>query len=306
MSKIDWPGLLKWSISYSDGTGESSFKAMSPQDQLFLENAVRDAMAMTKDPYELVQEAVLKLKDKDPAVVLTALHVVESCLDSADIARNLHKLDATAPILDLIWHDDDAIVELALDILAVSLPNNPPLQSDIGNKDGLDNLLLKLESTTSDTIGVKTLGCISALIRNDAKLENRFVENGHLEVLSEAMKSDNEKFQQKASTLAAHLIREGIVPHSEIVKHNIIHRVLKLLNNRNIEETGIQHGEVCAQLVQAVMSTDGAKLSEDDPLNKTLRQAIAGRLSYVERLGSFDTSTEIEILKDVNKYVVKD
>jgi len=186
------------------------------------------------------------------------------------------------------------------------LPNNPPLQSDVGNKDGLDNFLLKLASTTSDTIGVKTLGCISALIRNDAKLENRFVENGHLEVLSEAMKSDNEKFQQKALTLAAHLIREGIVPHSEIVRHNIIDRLLKLLNNRNIEGTGIQHGEVCAQLVQAVVSRDGANLSEDYPLNQKLRQAIAGRLSYVERLGSFDTSTEIEILKDVSRCVVKD
>jgi len=87
------------------------------------------------------------------------------------------------------------------------------------------------------------------------------------------------------------------------MRHNIIDRLLKLLNNRNIEETGIQHGEVCAQLLQAVVAKAGPNLSEDGPLNQKLHQAIAGRLSYVERLGSFDTSTEIEILKDVSNCV---
>jgi len=51
------------------------------------------------------------------------------------------------------------------------------------------------------------------------------------------------------------------------------------------------------------VSTDKKSLQEDMELKQKLRRAIAGRLSYVERLSSFDTSTEIELLKEVNRCV---
>lgn len=37
---IDWEGLLKFSLKYSDGTAKSNFKEMSEEDKKFLEGAM--------------------------------------------------------------------------------------------------------------------------------------------------------------------------------------------------------------------------------------------------------------------------
>lgn len=39
---LDWEGLLKFSLKYSDGTQKSAFKEMSPQDRIFLEEALNE------------------------------------------------------------------------------------------------------------------------------------------------------------------------------------------------------------------------------------------------------------------------
>ena len=39
---IDWEGLLKFSLQYTDGTKESEFKPMSKEDHDFLEGAMNE------------------------------------------------------------------------------------------------------------------------------------------------------------------------------------------------------------------------------------------------------------------------
>lgn len=37
---LDWEGLLKFSLKYSDGTKKTDFKEMSEEDKKFLEGAL--------------------------------------------------------------------------------------------------------------------------------------------------------------------------------------------------------------------------------------------------------------------------
>jgi len=37
---VDWNGLFKWSMEHHDGTEESKFKKMSPEDAKWLEEAL--------------------------------------------------------------------------------------------------------------------------------------------------------------------------------------------------------------------------------------------------------------------------
>ena len=39
---LDWEGLLKFSLKYSDGTKQSDFKEMPEQDKKFLEAALSE------------------------------------------------------------------------------------------------------------------------------------------------------------------------------------------------------------------------------------------------------------------------
>jgi len=304
MANLDWPGLLKWSLKYNDGTRPSTATQMSREDVKFVEGAIREAMSSTKDPYDLVREAVPMLHDPNPAVVQTALQVIESCLDYADIARNLHKMNAVNPLLDLLWHRDEKVVDLSLDILSISLSHNPALQSDIGSKDGLNNFVLRLLQSPSDSIGAKALSCISALIRHDRSLEMKFIQSDGFKVISNAVASPNYKFQQKAASLAAHLIHERVVPYDLVCQYNFMSSVVILLGNRNLESTGIQHGEVCAQLAYAALTAYKEPLSNEGRLQE-IANAVAGRLEYLRllelRLELFDASTEIEILDDCRR-----
>ena len=38
----DWNGLLNWSTKYHDGTKDSNFEAMSQEDKVWLENAMKE------------------------------------------------------------------------------------------------------------------------------------------------------------------------------------------------------------------------------------------------------------------------
>jgi len=297
---LDWPGLLKWSMKYSDGTSTSNYKQMSDDDIKFIEGAIREAMSLAEDPYELVKEAIPRLNDNDPVVVQTSLRVIDSCLDSADIARNLHTLKATAPLIDLIWHEHEIVIHLALDILSMSLANNPAFQMDVGKMDGLNNFLLRLSHSSSDVIGVKTLGCISALIRNNRSLETQFVESDGFKVLCSAIASTNEKFQQKALNLSAHLIREGVVSNAHVDCHDLVNTLIALLGDRNIGETGIQHGELCANLTEALMAQSNSLTTEKQI--QDINEAVTARLEYLKNnQKSFDTSIEREILNNCKK-----
>jgi len=42
MSGIDWNGLFKWSVGYSDQTAPSEFKEMSKADKEFIEAAMKE------------------------------------------------------------------------------------------------------------------------------------------------------------------------------------------------------------------------------------------------------------------------
>lgn len=87
-SNIDWPGLLRWSASYADGTRPTERKAISMEDIEFLENAI---LSMP-DYRRLVENALPQLQNPNDDKVLDALQVIEDAFDwDPELTRNLKK-----------------------------------------------------------------------------------------------------------------------------------------------------------------------------------------------------------------------
>lgn len=54
---VDWPGLLKFSITHSDGTHKSDFSEMDPERKKWLEEAITHyTMAEVRRIQELLEE----------------------------------------------------------------------------------------------------------------------------------------------------------------------------------------------------------------------------------------------------------
>eukprot|EP00922_Rhytidocystis_sp_ex-Travisia-forbesii_P028232 GHVS01041437.1.p1 GENE.GHVS01041437.1~~GHVS01041437.1.p1 ORF type:complete len:435 (+),score=97.74 GHVS01041437.1:492-1796(+) len=198
---MNWPGLLKWSLSHSDGTVPSGHAgSMSAEDMKFLEAAIRDYLSKAEDPSKTVSQAALRIDrmcsnqaeggtqegekeeeeedrqggetgeekamnkkdegegggggeqdetgeqdnnsvaisqqgrraDDDEVALLSCICLIQHCVDDhAEIARNLHKLNALAPLLRVLHLSplfSSAVVEATLEVLAFSVQNNPVLQ----------------------------------------------------------------------------------------------------------------------------------------------------------------------------------
>jgi len=131
-SGIDWPGLLKWSLNYQDGTRDSHLKPMTDEKKRFLAGAIEQQFGGMKDPKKACAEAVDLIDLKDVDGCITSLSIVHNLLvEDPDLARNLHKIGALDKIVSCLTVDSDYAISMtiiAMQILSESAQNNPDLQ----------------------------------------------------------------------------------------------------------------------------------------------------------------------------------
>ena len=60
MSAPNWLGLLRWTVSHTDGTHESQFASMSEEDKLWLEKVMKEVV---RDDPTRMNEIMISLKD---------------------------------------------------------------------------------------------------------------------------------------------------------------------------------------------------------------------------------------------------
>ncbi|CEM23654.1 unnamed protein product [Vitrella brassicaformis CCMP3155] len=278
MSNINWPGLLKWSLRHTDGT--TDVRRMSQEDMDFLSSAIQEALKNIEDPFQAIQETLPKLKSQSDEEVLTALAVLERCLDFPETARNIEKLDGVQPLLGCLSHQNHDVQEKSCEIFSLLLAHNPEIQEATCNRNGLDKFLALVDSNSQDMVRFRALSALAALTRHFPRAEKMLVDRNGFATLMHAVASGNPRDSQKAASLARHLVHEQRVPPQQVGSSDVSLAVQSCLGDRNVDQSGLEYGEVIAGFLEALVATHRDVLQQTKQL-PIIKQAVEGRLQYL-------------------------
>jgi hypothetical protein len=180
----NWLGLLKWSLSQSDGTTSTSeIHPMSPEDKLFLENVMKD---LVKDEghrlCEILQE-LTTLVDlslvSDEEKLFNLLEETQTMIDQIDMAQVFVKFGGIK-ILKIILtssiYTEEQLKCLTCILLGELSQNNPLVQDQMFQYGIIDELCLlcMTSGVISSKLCLKALYGLSCVIRGHRSSEYRF------------------------------------------------------------------------------------------------------------------------------------
>jgi len=185
-----WLGLLKWSLSYSDGTrpSDESMKEMSAEDKKFLEevmkNGIVDEAERMKEILQTMAQSLDKYQSRNGDDVnldelLDLLQELRDIVEQIDYARAFVSLKGLPFLLGCLQQRDaipQPLRQACLGIWSTLCQNNPPVQLallELGSIKILSDLFF-LE--TDSKYKAKLVQAMSANIRNHATAEEVFTQ----------------------------------------------------------------------------------------------------------------------------------
>lgn len=190
-----WLGLLKWSLSYSDGTrSNSDISPMSKEDREFLEKVMREGIIDENERMRFIlQEATKAMEyyqsratgdnpDLDPPIseddledLLQELRDIVEQIDYARAFCSLQGLPFLIGCIDEAKSVPENIRMMCGGILSTLCQNNPPVQKqllELGAIKSLSDFFFKEE--TSMKVKAKIMQAISSIVRNNELAEQVF------------------------------------------------------------------------------------------------------------------------------------
>ena len=160
-----WLGLLKWSLSYTDGTSPSgeAFQPMSDEDKAFLESVMKDgiidegermktilsdmtaALEQMRNHFDIegsksqgdVEDTKNDFPDMKEEDIVELLHELQDIVEQIDYARAFSAMGGLQFLLGCASERDVvpcAIRSSCLGVLATLCQNNPPVQDSMLNQ----------------------------------------------------------------------------------------------------------------------------------------------------------------------------
>eukprot|EP00548_Thalassiothrix_antarctica_P006445 CAMPEP_0194147194 /NCGR_PEP_ID=MMETSP0152-20130528/22576_1 /TAXON_ID=1049557 /ORGANISM="Thalassiothrix antarctica, Strain L6-D1" /LENGTH=365 /DNA_ID=CAMNT_0038847905 /DNA_START=57 /DNA_END=1154 /DNA_ORIENTATION=+ len=185
-----WLGLLKWSLSHSDGTRPSSETLqMTDEDKKFLEevmkNGIIDENERMKYILEQMTNAMEEFKKNGSSSSNTIEELEELLFELNDIVENIDYARAFCFLKGLPFllgccqqreKVPDSIRIACLGILSTVCQNNPPVQLQLLELSSLRTLSEMFFVETRDDFKAKIVQAISANVRNHTTAETIFCE----------------------------------------------------------------------------------------------------------------------------------
>ncbi|XP_026189857.1 uncharacterized protein LOC34622142, partial [Cyclospora cayetanensis] len=233
---IDWPGLYRWSIKYSDGTSPNC--RLSDEDVAFLRGAIQEAFAQEEKPNEVTKEqiAVIEkfLSGEAPARdCIAALSVLQRLTDDyPELSRDLSKLHALEPLLHLLSVPEDTAASGAS--LAASEQQQQQQYSQ-GRQQLPQEVPQESEAAKAFIILEKALEILAAVVQNNPQIQQAVADLGGLKVLF-------------------NLVRES--PRSKALRVRSLQTLSCLLRNHRPSEELFLRSRGLNLLVYAIRSDD--------------------------------------------------
>lgn len=208
-----WLGLLKWSLSYSDGTrpSDESMQEMSTENKQFLEEVMRDGILDEGERMKVVLEKLAGAmdlyqkgngNDVDTEELEDLLQELRDIVEQIDYARAFVSLKGLPFLLGCIQQRDEVPMEIrqaCLGITSTLCQNNPPVQLallELGSIRILSDLFFV---ETAQSYKAKIIQAMSANIRNHATAEEVFqgVEQASELVKRGLLKENSEQLKKR-------------------------------------------------------------------------------------------------------------
>lgn len=183
-----WLGLLKWSLSYTDGTRPTSesMTPLSDEDKAFLEAVMKDGIIdenermkiILKDVTEMMEQwrTITKFTETEAEDVEKLLQELRDIVEQIDYARAFAVMNGLPFLLGCIQESIGIPMScriLSLGILSTMCQNNPPVQKkmlELGALKTLSDLFFHTTHNDEDNHGKIRAGIIqviSAVVRSN-------------------------------------------------------------------------------------------------------------------------------------------
>eukprot|EP00915_Cephaloidophora_sp_WS-2016_P000847 GHVH01001123.1.p1 GENE.GHVH01001123.1~~GHVH01001123.1.p1 ORF type:complete len:365 (-),score=67.63 GHVH01001123.1:1103-2197(-) len=303
-SGVNWPGLLKWSIDYHDGTSDSVAKPMSPEKREFLEAALKEYIGNIKDHNKACQEALEQIDRNNVDESMSALQLIRDItVENPEMARQFHKLGAAKKLMECLDIKTDyalPVVVLALRILGDVSQNNPELQTSLVELNAIRKLCEVLKDSSESIIKLRAaikkctveedkvdlevllnlqtdkrsraMSCVSNITRNNRRAEEQFAKQGGLTWIKFALQQREVKFMETSLLLLAHLLAEGTIEAKTLLigdrpdrkNTSCLFSVLMHKMTTHSLSAGPNLGELFTQTFISLWNNGGNKLPKDN------------------------------------------
>jgi hsp70-interacting protein len=187
-----WLGLLKWSLSYTDGTSDSPAQPMSAEDRAFLEEVMKDGildenermkfilekLTAAMEVYQNIEGAKGSNDDLTDELQDLLLELRDIC-EQIDFARAFCSLQGLPFLLGCIQERAAVPIEIrtsCFSIIATVCQNNPPVQLQLLELGSLKILSDLFFVEGGNSVKAKIIQAMSANVRNHDLAEQVFCQ----------------------------------------------------------------------------------------------------------------------------------
>ncbi|KAK6126099.1 hypothetical protein DH2020_040213 [Rehmannia glutinosa] len=197
----NWEGLLKWSLSHSDGTNSS--RNLSEEDRRWFMEAMQaqsvDVIRRMKEITLVMQapEHVLESQGITPQDIEDMLDELQEHVESIDMANDLYSIGGLVPLLGYLKNSHANIRAKAAEVVSTVVQNNPKSQQLVMEANGLEPLLSNFITDPDVLVRTKALGAISCKHpgHNKPGITAFRLANGYA-ALRDALGSESVRFQR--------------------------------------------------------------------------------------------------------------
>ncbi|CAA0829812.1 Fes1A [Striga hermonthica] len=276
----NWDGLLKWSLSHSDGTNTS--RTLSEEDRRWFMEAMQaqsvDVIRRMKEITLVMQapEHVLESQGVTPQDIEGLLDELQEHVESIDMANDLKSIGGLEPLINHLKNPHANIRAKAAEVVSTIVQNNPTSQKSVMDSNGLEPLLSNFIADPDVLVRTKALGAISSLIRHNKPAIAAFrLANGYA-ALRDALGSESVRFQRKALNLIHYLLQQN---HSDLAiatELGFSRIFLHLASSQDIE---VREGALSGLLELARTESsrpNDISFEENEKLKEILQERIRG------------------------------
>ena len=276
-----WLGLLKWSLSYSDGTRDNSdISPMSPEDRAFLEKVMKEGIIDENERMKFILEQTTSFFDYCKARAATA----ESDESKSDVPADppISEQD----LQDLLLELQDIVEQIDFARAFCSLKGLPFLLGCVSSSSSSSSSTTTASSNESvipESIRLSCLGILATLCQNNPPVQQELLELGALKTLSEVYfaysadecvnKSNNDPQQQK---------------QRQKYRAKLMQAISANVRNHPVAETVFTHLEQAPTLFQSGLDISGASSQLQSRTLFFLRALVTSDDADAKRVETFE------------------
>ncbi|OMJ88299.1 hypothetical protein SteCoe_9799 [Stentor coeruleus] len=243
---MDWQGLLRWSMQYTDGTRPSEFKPMDEETKQWLKDALSSVVV---DDNEIMQKGVKILSELETGSPEEceqkekAAELVLQVIENLDMAQNMVKLGYFKHIIKcMIGSQYPSVRKMCASIFTSAVQNNPIVQANALAEHALEGLCARINEETDLQLKEQYIACLSGLVRGQySEARNQFIQMKGLDTINLLLVSgESPRIVKKCLLMLSDIIyntrskgNEG--PTNECLNLGIFETLNYLMNNQDKE-----------------------------------------------------------------------